>query len=132
LSHTVHSKPNLQDVKFVCKAFEALGWKVVPATTCRSWAAADAIKKYAFVAKNPQIGSNGYDVGLVPEKGGVRFEHESMLPVDSIFGKGFSLLKQEYAKLKIIDQVESNHGTYGLEKLANGIIQIEVEMDVLV
>ncbi len=124
MSHTVHSKPNLKDVKVLCRAFVALGWKIVPATTCRSWSSVDSKKEY------PQ--TNGYDIGLVPEKEAVRLEHESMLPVDSIFGKGFSLLKQEYAKLKVIDQVESNHGTYEIEKLANGVIQMEVEMDLLV
>lgn len=93
------------------------------------WSSADARKQFEFVAVNPE--AQGWDLGLVVGKDGtVSFEHESMTPVDSIFGKDFGLLKQEFSKLQVLDQVEARGGSCQIEKLANGTLHLEVEMEV--
>jgi hypothetical protein len=93
------------------------------------WSSADAQKRFEFVAVNPE--ANGWDLGLVVAKDGtVSFEHESMTPVDSIFGTGFGKLKQEFAKIQVLDQVEARGGSYQLEKLANGTVHLDIEMEV--
>jgi hypothetical protein len=128
MSHSVSSKPNLKDPRVVCRAFEALGWKIRRDGTRRMWSSADSQKRFDFVAINPEV---GYDIGLVIAKDGtVSFEHESMTPVDSIFGTGFSKLKQEFSRIQVLDQVEARGGTCQIEKLANGTLHLDIEVEV--
>jgi hypothetical protein len=129
MSHSVSSKPNLKDPKVVCRAFEALGWKINTNATRRMWSSIDETKRFDFVAVNPAV--NGWDLGLVVAKDGtVSFEHESMTPVDSIFGTGFSKLKQEFSRIQVLDQVEARGGTCQIEKLANGTLHLDIEVEV--
>lgn len=110
------------------RAFAHFGWEVKRDVLCRGWT---WNQKSKLVAVNPaEAGAWGtYDIAIVEDKEGVHFEHESALNFTSVFGKEWGLLKQEYARLSVLDEVESRCGSCESSVLADGTICIEIEIE---
>ena len=134
MSHTVrHSAPDWTSPTALIKAFDALGWKVETNVKCRTWSGnADRNKIYKWVAKNPS--QHGYDLGIVQGKDGklVIEGDTSMMGNDvwSTMGSGFTKLKQEYGVQSVLEWADARNGSAKQERLANGTIVMEVDVEV--
>lgn len=134
MSHTVrHKIPDMKNPGTLIKAFDKLGWKVELNTKCRTWHSnPDRNKIYKWVAKNPD--RNGYDLGVVQdEKGNLTLEGDtSMMGQDvwNALGKDFQKLKQQYSVQSVLEWAEAQSGTATQEILPNGVISMEIEMEV--
>lgn len=136
MSHTVkHSMPDMNNPGTLIRAFDKLGWKVELNTKCRTWSYnPDRNKTYKWVAKNPA--QHGYDLGIIQDaKGNLTVEGDtSMMGQDvwAALGQDFCKLKQQYSVLSLTDWVNANHGTATTEVMPNGVIEMELEVELMV
>lgn len=133
VSHTVrHAAPMITNVGTLIRAFETLGWKVVNDATIRTWSLADQKVVYKWVAKNPR---DGYDLGIVqdPKTKSVSWAGDtSMMGPDvwAALGDNFCKLKQQYSVQSVLDWADAQSGSVTQSTLANGVISMEVEVEV--
>ena len=134
MSHTVkHAAPLITNVGTLIRAFDKLGWKVVQDAHVRTYSVADAAVVYKWVAMNPS--EHGYDLGIIqdPKTGAVSWAGDtSMMGRDvwAALGEGFCKLKQQYSVQSVLDWADAQNGSATQEKLANGVISMEVEVEV--
>ena len=136
MSHTVkHSMPDMKNPGTLVRAFDRLGWKVELDAKCRTWAYnPDRNKTYKWVAKNPA--QHGYDLGIVQDaKGNLTIEGDTSMMGNDVWaalGTNFDKLKQQYSALSMIDWVDSHQGTATSTVMPNGVIEMELEVELLV
>jgi len=128
MSHAVrHSFSDFKDPIVLARAFERLGWKVERDAKIRAWYQS---KKFPYVAVNPN--KNGYDWGFAINNGKIELEGDTSMmdeQVWKVLGRDFSHLKQAYSLEALSDWSKVNNGTMIETKAANGIVEVEIEME---
>lgn len=134
MSHTVrHKMPAMNNPGTLVRAFDKLGWKVVMDAHVRTYSAADAAVTYKWVALNPE--QHGYDLGIVqdPKTKELTIAGDTSMmgrEVWAALGDNFDKLKQQYSVQSVLDWADSQSGSVTQERLANGVITMEVEVEV--
>lgn len=127
--------PDMKSPEVLTKAFNKLGWKVELNTKARTWSGnSDRDKVYKWVAKNPA--QLGYDLGIVQDaKGNLSVEGDTSMMTNDVWaalGTNFTKLKQQYSIENVIDWVDQRNGTATQSVIAGGVIEMELEVEVIV
>ena len=128
MSHAVkHAEPLFKSPETLAQAFKRLGWDIKRNTTCRAYYSS---RKYDYVAVNPE--QHGYDFGFIIKDGKIELEADTSMMSQAVWntlGSNFEKLKQAYSLETISDWTKVHSGTMNETRLANGIIELEIEVD---